>query len=136
MQKVILIGLILCAAFSSAQLTLQVVAHQTHPAAAPLHTLGQKFQGLEKVLNNQRAIGYYTDKNIEHPLVIAQFEQAQYLLAPAVLDLNNTDHPFVIFDCSSAEIAIAKMKELKLIPLKANNVGIILAANPQAGAKP
>ncbi len=127
----ILILLILCTAFNSAQLTLHVLSHQLHPTAFPLHSLGDKFKGLETILNTQRRVGYYSDKNMDNPLSIAQYEQAQYILAPTVLDLNNTQYPFVILDCSTSEIALNKIKELGLQPIKANNQGIILAINPQ-----
>ena len=131
MNKVILILLILCSAFGSAQLTLQVLNHQIHPSTMPLHSLGDKFKGLETVFADQRIVGYYTDKNMDNALAVAQYEQAQYLLAPTVLDLNHTQHPFVLFDCSTPEIALNKIKELGLQAIKANNSGIILAINPQ-----
>ena len=79
-------------------------------------------------------IGYYTDKNIDETLAIAQFEQAQYLLAPTILDLNNTSTPLIIFDCSDPKIAMTKIQELGLTALSANNYGIVLAYNPHAGA--
>ena len=130
MPKVILIALILCTAFNGASLSLQILNHQLKPSQAPLHTLGDRFKGLETVFTHQRVVGYYTDKNIEDALVVAQYEQAQYLLAPTVLDINHTDHPFVIFDCSSPEVAIRTIKDLGLQPIKANNLGIVLAINP------
>lgn len=126
--------LIAIATLNSVQLFLQVRDHQLNPAKAPLHSLGDKFKGLETLFKNERIVGYYTDKNIEHPLVIAQIQQAQYLLAPTVLDLTTMQHPFVILDCSSPQAALSKIQELGLQPLKANNFGIILAANPRAGA--
>ncbi len=130
MRKGILILLILCVCLNSARLALQVLEHQTS-ASVPLHSLGDKFKGLESILNHQRTVGYYTDKNIEHPLAVAQFEQAQYLLAPTLLDLNHTNYPFIIFDCTSPQIALNKIKELGLVALKANNLGIILTLNPR-----
>ena len=130
MPKVILILLILCASFNSAQLTLQVLTHQIHPNPTPLHSLGDQFKGLETVFNNQRTVGYYTDKNLDNPLAVAQFEQAQYILAPTILDLNHTNYPFVLLDCTTAEAALNKIKEFKLQAVKANNMGIVLAVNP------
>ena len=101
-----------------------------HPTV-PLHSLGYTFIGLDQMLKNVPAIGYLTDKNIESPLTIAQFEQAQYVLAPTMVMLNQSNYPFVILDCSTPEIAMAKIQELKLQPLKMNK-GIILALNPSA----
>ena len=95
----------------------------------PLHSLGYKFLGLDNIFKNVRYAGYYTDKDIEAPLTIAQFEQAQYTLAPTVLVLNKTDYPFVFFDCSSPAIALKKIQEFGLRPLSLNT-DIILAVNP------
>ena len=122
-------------ALNAAQWTTQTMARLRNPPTIPFHSLGFKFMGLEKVLGNMRYAGYYTDKNMENPLAIAQFEQAQYMLSPMVLDLNNTKYPLVIFDCTSPQTALAKIKELGLQPVTANNDGIILAYNPHS-AKP
>ena len=73
---------------------------------------------------------------MEHPLAIAQFEQAQYMLSPTVLDLNNTNHPLVVFDCMAPQTNMAKIKELGLEPVSINNVGIILAYNPLRAYRP
>ena len=101
----------------------------TQNPSVPLHSLGYKFLGLEETFKNVRYAGYYTDKDIETPLNIAQFEQAQYTLAPTVLVLNRTNYPFVLFDCSSPALALDKIRELGMQPLK-TNAGIILAFNP------
>lgn len=136
MRQAFIILLLTISAYNSIQLFLQIKEHQLRPSQAPLHSLGDKFKGLETIFKDQRAVSYYTDKNLEHPLVIAQIQQAQYLFAPTVLDLKNMRHPFVILDCSSPQEALSKIQELGLKPLKANNLGIILAVNPQAGALP
>ncbi|MBI3602421.1 MAG: hypothetical protein HY209_05965 [Candidatus Omnitrophica bacterium] len=132
MRQVILVLLGLSVVLNAGQLALQILEHQRHPSTIAFHSLGDKFKGLETVFSHVRAVGYYTDKNIDEPLVVAQFEQAQYLLAPTVLDLNHTDYAWVIFDCTSPQEAFNKIKELGLQPLKMNNFGIILAFNPQA----
>ncbi len=132
MRNVVLILLVLSVAFNAGQLTLHLMHNQRHATEVHYHNLGDQFKGLETIFNHIRTVGYYTDKNIEEPLVVAQFEQAQYVLAPTVLDLNNTHHPFVIFDCSSPEVALNKIKELGFQPLKANNLGVVLALNPHA----
>jgi hypothetical protein len=95
----------------------------------PLHSLGFPFMGLENVFKNVSSVGYYTDKDLGQPLAIAQFEQAQYILAPTVLNLNHTPWRWAIFDCSSPQAAMEAMKRLGLMPLKINH-GIILAYNP------
>ena len=106
----------------------QYIQWNTNPSI-PLHSLGYKFLGLEGTFKNVRYVGYYTDKDIEEPLTVAQFEQAQYTLAPTVLVLNKTNYPFVLFDCTTPVFALEKIKELGMQPLK-TNAGIILAFNP------
>jgi hypothetical protein len=91
---------------------------------------GLQFSGLNHILKGQRRIGYYTDRNIDDLPNALKFSQAQYILAPIMLDLNNTDCEFIIFDCSSPLVAINKIKALKVVPLQINPFGIILARHP------
>lgn len=99
--------------------------------------LGDQFKEIAPLINHLRRAGYYTDKDLEDRRAIAQFEQAQYILAPTILDLNNTQYPLVIFDCSTPQVALQKINELGLKPLSMNNLGVILALNPKAqGTKP
>lgn len=124
-----LLALLLAAAFNLflayAQATVQFQDH----TSIPLHSLGFQFMGLENVFKGIRTVGYYTDKDLNNPLAIAQFEQAQYMLVPTVLDLNHTQYRWVIFDCTSPQAAMEAIQHLGLTPLKANH-GIILAFNP------
>ncbi len=93
--------------------------------------LGDRFRGLEKLVNNAPYLGYATDKNLDDNINARQFAQAQLVLAPAILDLNNLGHEFLIFDYTTPQAAITKIRELHLEPLKANRYGIILARNPK-----
>ena len=135
MRKIILGLLLLSALLSVGQLLLQILEHQNHKGEFKPSNLGDQFKGLEALFFQVHIAGYYTDKNIDEPLTIAQFEQAQYVLAPTILDLNHTNYSLVIFDCSSPEAALNKIKALGFQPIKANNLGVVLAFNPQA-AKP
>ena len=121
--------LVLSALFNLYQAYAQAISQLHDRQTIPLHSLGYQFIGLENVFKNIRTVGYYTDKNLDNPVSIAQFEQAQYMLAPTVLDLNHTQYRWVIFDCTSPKVAMEAIQRLKLIPVKANHV-IILAYNP------
>ena len=81
----------------------QAIVQLQDRTTIPLHSLGFQFMGLENVFKDVRTVGYYTDKDLNNPLAIAQFEQAQYMLAPTVLDLNHTQYHWVIFDCTSPQ---------------------------------
>lgn len=129
-QKFFLGLFLLSTLLSTISLGARTINQLTHPSTMPLHSLSAQFEGLQKVFANVPRAGYYSDKNMDIPIAIAQFEQAQFMLAPTVLELNNTSYPLIIFDCTTPQIALAKIKELKLTPISASNTGIILAANP------
>ena len=96
---------------------------QTFPPRFP----GLKFSGLNTILPGTETIGYYTDKNMDEKENAARFAQAQYVLAPLVLLKGHEGFEFVIFDCSSSEAALKKITELKMLAVKQNQFGIILA---------
>lgn len=121
----------LSTAWSVIQLSRHTLDVMTHPQGMPLHALSEQFTGLQGAFKNVPRAGYYSDKNMDIPVAIAQFEQAQFVLAPTVLELNNTNLPLIIFDCTSAQVALDKIKELKLTPISASSTGIILAINPK-----
>lgn len=95
----------------------------------PYIFMGNKFLGLGKSLAGTTRIGYATDKDLDVNQHALQFAQAQYILVPHILELNNTDLPFVLFDYTDEEKAMQKIKEAGLTPVKKNQFGIILAKN-------
>ena len=111
-KNTILALLFLSVLISVLQLTGRTVQQQAQAPGTALHSLAEQFMPLQKVFANVPRAGYYTDKNMDIPLAVAQFEQAQFVLAPTVLELNNTNLPLVIFDCTSPAIAMQKIKEL------------------------
>jgi len=121
--------LVLAAVFNLLQAYAKGLAQLQDRTTIPLHSLGFQFMGLENVFKGVHTVGYFTDKDLDQPLAIAQFEQAQYMLVPTVLDLNHTQYHWVIFDCTSPQVAMEAIKRLGLTPLKVNH-GIILAYNP------
>jgi hypothetical protein len=141
MRNFFLSLLVLCILVNSYQLTLRILQHSQKESSF----LGDQFKELSPLFTKARVrkVGYYTDKNMEETLArsplekaqytraMAQFEQAQYILAPVVLDLNNLSHSFIIFDCNSPQIALQKINDLGLKPIQMNNLGIILAFNPK-----
>jgi len=99
----------------------------------PFLFMGYKFSGLKDILADTQIMGYYTDKDLDEHNAALQFAQAQYILAPVILDLNNIDHEYILFDCSQPQIAQDKIREFGVIPLRKNQFDIILAKNPRAG---
>jgi hypothetical protein len=121
--------MILVAVLDLFQAYAQAIFQLQDRTTIPLHSLGFQFMGLENVFKDIRTVGYYTDKDLTNPIAIAQFEQAQYMLVPTILDLNHTQYHWVIFDCTSPQVAMEAIKSLGLTPMKINH-GIILAFNP------
>ena len=120
---------ILIAAYNLLTAYAQAIFQLQDRKTIPLHSLGYQFLGLKNIFKDVRTVGYYTDKDLAQPLAIAQFEQAQYMLAPTVLDLNHAQYHWVIVDCTSPQVDMDTIKRLGLTPIKAHN-GIILALNP------
>ena len=128
-KNIFFICLIAAAVFNLCQAYTQAIHQLQDRTTIPLHSLGFQFMGLENVFKDIRTVGYYPDKDLKQPLAIAQFEQAQYMLAPTVLDLNHTQYHWEIFDCTSPQEAMRAIQRLGFTPLKVNH-GIILAYNP------
>ena len=78
------------------------------------------------MFNGIKYVGYYTDKSLDVNQNAAEFAQAQYVLAPTILDLNNLNHEYILLDCSAEDIAFEKIKEIHAIPFK-KRLGLILA---------
>jgi len=131
-KNVFLVAALIITGLNTQSSLHSIKAQQRIKSIVPSNFYGDQFEGLHNILQGAGSIGYYTGKPIdnEHKNNLAQFQQAQYTLAPVVLDLNNTDHTFVLFDCSSPAKALSTIKQLNLIPIKANKTGIILAARP------
>lgn len=93
----------------------------------PVHFAGIKFSGLENILKQETHVGYITDLSLKETAPLAEYEQAQYVLAPAILDVNNPNHRLLIVNCSSDAVATRKLKDIGAQPLTRNNFGVILA---------
>lgn len=93
----------------------------------PISFSGIKFSGLGEILGQETVIGYVSDRDLREPGPLAEYEQAQYVLAPVTLDVINPSHKFVVINCSNDEAALAQLKKLNARPLMRNQFGVILA---------
>ena len=93
----------------------------------PYNNIGQPFAGLEKLTRNITYIGYYTDQSLDEKGPAKLFAQAQLMLAPAVLDFNNLNRPYLLLVCSSERIALEKIKEAGAVAITKNNQDMIFA---------
>ena len=93
----------------------------------PYQKIGYKFEGLNQFTEGIEYIGYFTDTNINDQENSKIFAQAQYLLAPAILDYNNVEHEYILFVCEDEKKAWAIIKDIGAEPLRRNQYGMILA---------
>lgn len=118
-------------ALNSFSLSFETIKIRRQRQSKPFYFSGFKFLGLENFFHDVSAIGYLTDKDLSDKQNAAQFAQAQYLLAPTVLDLNNTNHRFILLDFTTEQKAMEKIKEIGAAPYKKNQYGIFLAQKNQ-----
>ena len=105
-------------------------AYQLHKKLSPEHVVqfaGLKFSGLDDYLKNETHIGYATDLDIKETGPLAEYEQAQYVLAPVILDVTGKPHKFFVVNCSTEVGALKKLKELNATAVLRNQFGVILA---------
>ena len=129
-QNILLVLTALLGGINVSQLTTELKKNYFLRKDVPYQFAGVKFSGLGDILKNVELIGYYTDGDTTDGDIIADFSQAQLMLAPAILDLNNTNHEYILFNCSRPDIGLKKIKDIGATPLKMNQLGIILARKP------
>ncbi len=134
LRSLFLAGAFLLGAWNAATVVREIRDTARRRAGLPYYFPGLKFSRLEEVLRGQRYVGYLTDKDLDEKFHAMQFSQAQYVLAPVILDLNDASHRYILFDFTSQDRAMARIAETGALPLMKNNFGIILALNP--GASP
>ena len=98
--------------------------------AHPYFFSGEIFAGIKGAQGTETYIGYLTDRDINNDAVSLRFTQAQFTLAPAVLDFGNARHRLIILDFHDEKKALAEAITLSLRPLKRSPQGIILAERP------
>ncbi len=97
----------------------------------PYVFLGTKFFGLQQALKGETHISYWSDLNPESTPYKAMTAQTQYAIAPIILDKINLSHRYIIIDTQNDQIAMNKIKELNVVPIKNNHSGLILAIKLQ-----
>jgi len=126
--KTVLIITALIIVLGSVQTTWELVKvtglRQQHPFVFG----GDAFTGVKDIIQGEKYVSYITDKNLNIDKNIAEFSQAQFSLAPVILDLNNPNHRFLLINCESKPHAQAVLKYYKAQPLRQSNLGVILAA--------
>ncbi|MEW5894230.1 MAG: hypothetical protein AB1650_00485 [Candidatus Omnitrophota bacterium] len=99
-------------------------------SSQPYVFIGRPFIVLRDILGNVSKVGYVTDGSMDDLSVAAKFAVAQYTLAPVILELNETDLPFVIYNYSSPLKALNEIKQEGMVMIGATQNGFVLASNP------
>jgi len=127
-RHTILFAVITCAIlFGLTGMAVDIFHFQAKRSLHPYFFGGELFAGVKGSLGDEKFIGYLTDRNIKDDAVAMRFTQAQYTLAPAVLDFDNATHRLVILDFQDEKQAFAAAIKLSARPLKRSPQGIILA---------
>jgi hypothetical protein len=93
----------------------------------PFQEPGYQFKSFEKYLSGVHEIGFLTDKTMSPEDNDGIFLQAQYALAPTILDLDNTDQHIFLIDCRNFITAFDIMQHLKAGPIYVNEYTKVLA---------
>ena len=126
-RRIFAVLLLALIALNSSDLAETIQKNQAKHKRVPMVFYGFLFSGLNQILPNVKRIGYFTDKSFDNKDAAAQFAQAQYVLAPIILDLDYKKHEWILFDCSSEEKAQEAIRQTGAVAVKRNPYGIILA---------
>lgn len=95
----------------------------------PVFFYGDLFEPIREILQTERYVGYYTDKDLKIPSNSAQMGQAQFILAPVLID-RSLNHRFILFDCQDERECWRKLHEIRAKAVKRSPTGVILAIRP------
>ena len=78
---------------------------------------GIQFLGIKEKLKAGLTVGYLTNRDLSPEKNDQEFLQAQYMLAPTILDVNNPRHEFNILDFTDLKYTVYAVKTLHLKPI-------------------
>jgi len=88
---------------------------------------GIQYSEFKEMLKGVRIAGFLTDGNEKPDNNDGQLMLAQYMLAPTILDLDNSNHRYNILSCSTPQAAVGILKIINAKPLGVNIYGKIIA---------
>jgi hypothetical protein len=133
-QKVLWSILALLALANITQTAMNLASIYPRKKLTAFNFAGDKFNGLQNLLKNEKYVGYYTDQKITDPRPMMELLQAQYAVIPLILDPQSLEHRFIIVQCADIPAAIEKFKAMGARPVTKSNMGIFLVERP--GFKP
>jgi len=88
---------------------------------------GYQFANFITELRGVKTAGFLTNKKLSREHNDGEFLQAQYLFAPTLLELHQTDHRYIIMDYTDQVFAFYMLDKLKAKPLDHTGFSKILA---------
>ncbi|MBF0388280.1 MAG: hypothetical protein HQL20_10610 [Candidatus Omnitrophica bacterium] len=108
----------------------ELTALQAKRRAQPYAFGGEIFAGIKGATGSEKYLGYLTDRDINNDKVAMRFTQAQFTLAPLILDFNNPNHRLLILDFQDLKQAVALAEKMQLRLLKRSPQGLLFAERP------
>ena len=87
----------------------------------PLLFRGSLFKAFQQDLRNIDFIGYVSDRDIHEQKANEQFSQAQYMLAPTILDPTSTDYEYLLIANKKSNITKETLIKLNVMPVRILN---------------
>ena len=87
---------------------------------------GWQFADFRDKLKGVRTIGFLTNKDMSSEKNDGEFLQAQYILAPTVLEINNTAHPLQLMDYTDQVFVFYMLKQLNAVVIHDNAFNKVL----------
>ncbi|OGX08946.1 MAG: hypothetical protein A2Z88_07585 [Omnitrophica WOR_2 bacterium GWA2_47_8] len=94
---------------------------------SPVQEPGYEFTELKLKLKDTGRVGFITDKDMSPEGNDGKFLEAQYILAPMVLELGNSANRFTIVDSSNLTRGLAMAENIGAVPVHVTPYGKILA---------
>ena len=88
--------------------TFNIATRKPGPKIEP----GEAYRDIAKNLKELHVVGFHTDKNMSSEKNDGDFLMAQYMMAPIVLDYNNTELPIHILSYKNQNNALVLIKKL------------------------
>jgi len=87
---------------------------------------GFQFFHIKEKLGQLKQIGYLTNKDMTREHNDGIYLQAQYFLAPTILDLNNSKYRLLIMDYPNKTFLVYMLRKLRYVPMSENGYGQVL----------
>jgi len=125
---IIALGMFVRSSFYLFVYTMSQVMHRHEDLLEP----GTQFAHFNQYLKDQESIGFLTSKDMSSENNDGFFSQAQYILAPVILELNNPKNQFNILDYEQKKHIIYAMRALKSFRVSNNEYGqALIRRKPQ-----